>query len=101
MLDELVAAGLDVDRAEVRPWPRTAADLDAMATEDFRRLPGEDSFKFSLRRRGSYVAVPFVVANDNQVAFLDAAVAIEITTPGAVVEAKVRLDPERVRAALR
>ena len=101
LLDELVAAGLDVDRAEVRPWPRSAADLEAMETEDFRRLPGEDSFKFSLRRRGSYVAVPFVVANANQIAFLDAAVALEITTPGAVVEARIRFDPEKVRAALR
>jgi hypothetical protein len=101
LLDELVAAGLDVDPGAVQHWPRSAADLEEMERAGTEQRWGEGPLRFSLRRRGSYVAVPFVDANKKQVAFLDAAVALEITTPGAVVDATIRLDPERVRAALR
>jgi hypothetical protein len=107
LLDELVAAGLDVDPGAVQHWPRSAADLEAMESTDFRsRVLEEEAFSFFLPRRGSYVAVPVLVASDylaakNDIALVDAAVALEITTPGAVVAATIRLDPEKVRAALR
>ena len=73
-----------------------------MEREDFRQREGEEGwFRFSLRRRGSYVAVPFLVANGRSIDLVDAAVPLEITTPGAVVEAAIRLDPDQVRTALR
>jgi len=102
LLGELVAAGLDtIDQGEVHDWPRTAADLERMAGEDLWAVFGAGPVRFELRSHGSYVAVPYVVAGNRRVPLLDAAVGIEITTPGAVVEATIRLDPEKVRAALR
>jgi hypothetical protein len=101
LLDELVAGGVEgLDPGAIRDWPRSAADLQQVDEEDciWKEL-GEGPIRLPLRRRGSYVAVPYVGPKGKRVPLVDAATAIEITTPGAVVDATIRLDPEKVRAA--
>ncbi len=51
--------------------------------------------------RGSYLALPILHVGMEVVPLLDAAVRVEVTTPGDSFAANIRIDPARARAALR
>ena len=101
LLDALVGDGVEeLDDGAAAAMPRTAEELENMANS-FRENFREGPLRLELPRRGSYVAVPGVEGPGGRVPLFDAAVRLEITTPGQVLGATIHLDPEKVRAALR
>jgi hypothetical protein len=109
LLDRLANDGERSAERTAQPWPTTEPALLALdAWSQNAKLDGDDDRAcFTVPHRGSYLAVPYVGTREKDDApiawhcLLDAAIAIEITTPGDTVEATVRLDVDRVRSALR
>jgi hypothetical protein len=107
LLDRLASDGVQLDDRNAQPWPTTAQALDALLGWSVDAQLDDNRACFTVPHRGSYLAVPYVGTREKDDApiawhcLLDAAIAIEITTPGDTVEATVRLDVDRVRSALR
>jgi len=96
--------GLDaLSRSEDEPWPANGEDAMGLVRNhkcDAMTITNGTGI-LELPCCGSYVAMPVVQAGEASVPLLDAAVPVEVTAPGAHLEAMIRIDPERVRAALR
>jgi len=96
LLDELAAAG--VLDAEQRPRSPETESQWFSPRSDVARPIGAD-MAFSVVCRGRYRLVPWVAHEDGARPLLDAAVDVEVTTPGQRLDVPLRVDADRVRAA--
>ncbi|MBP8300335.1 MAG: carboxypeptidase regulatory-like domain-containing protein [Planctomycetes bacterium] len=107
LLDRLASDGVRLDDRNAQPWPTTAQALDALLGWSQASRLDDGSASFTVPHRGSYIAVPYVGTRESDEGaitwhcLLDAAMPIEVTTPGVTVEATLQLDADRVRRVLR
>lgn len=107
LLDRLASDGVPLDDRNSQPWPTTAQALDTLLGWSQDSVLDDGSASFTVPHRGSYIAVPYVGTRESDGGaitwhcLLDAAMPMEVTTPGVTVEATLQLDADRVRRALR
>jgi hypothetical protein len=98
LLDELAAAGV-LDR-DLRPKaPGAESKWFSPRGEASRPTGGEITLPIVCR--GRYLLVPWVEGEGGEQPMIDAAVQVDVTTPGQRLDVVLRVDPERVRAAAR
>ncbi len=102
LLIEPLEAGVLDEYLDPRVWPRSQADWQDMGdrSDQWLAVPGAE-ITFRVARRGSYLAVPCVLVDNRPVPMLEAAVPLEVTTPGQRIDVTIHVDPAQLEAARR
>lgn len=102
-LDEVERGGFqDASKSERLTWPMTKEQIESASSNavvDFARVGGVQ--RINVDRLGRYAFVPCLRSKERPtVYFPESAVILEAKVPGEVLRATLRVDPEKVRAAL-
>jgi hypothetical protein len=102
LLTELGHAGARSHDLEPKPMPGSIDDWTARRNlaDEWASL-GDGAATFAIVARGRVLVVPWAGGGGRLVPLLDAAEALDVTTPGQRIEVPIRLDPAQVEAALR
>ena len=84
-------------------WPATVAEVKRLIRSHRcdAAMIAAGSTLLELPECGSYIVVPVWRNPGGEVPLLDAALLVEVAVPGSTLEATIRIDPERARAAPR